>query len=186
MRVIKKSKFKLDKNIYDTKHYCVITTEKYWDGGIDKSATLSEKAEFYALASIFADIIKEIVIALGGTILTGNCICERGTIFEIWRDKKYFDCFYNLSEYFKDNRLYELKLPDDNEYIDYIVENNFRYLTCFDLLISNKRIILEPTCHTEIFIYACDDDYEEIKNIADSVVKKYEKISVEEVNEKES
>lgn len=97
--------------------------------------------------------------------------------------KKSYDCFCNLSEYFKDGKLYELELPSDNGYIDYIVENNFRYLTCFDLYLPKYQIIFKPTCHTEIFIYSCSGDYKEIKKVATNAAGKYAKISVREFGE---
>lgn len=37
---------------------------------------------------IFSNIIKEIVMTLNDKIWTGSSICERCTVFEMWRNKK--------------------------------------------------------------------------------------------------
>ena len=52
------------------------------------------------------------------------------------------------------------KCSEDDLIIDCIVENNFRYLACIDLYLPNSKVILQPTCHSELFIYA--EDYNKI------------------------
>ena len=43
---------------------------------------------------------------------------------------------------------------------NFFKENNFRYLACIDLYLPNSKVILQPTCHSELFIYA--EDYNKI------------------------
>ena len=176
MRVIDKSKFNFDRSIYNSDNYCTITNKKFWDGGFDKSASLKEKAEYYDLISQFSDIIKQMIISFHDTIITGSYFCEKNKIFEDWKDKSNFDCFYNISQLFKKNKHYELELPDDNDYIDYIIENNFRYFTCFDLFLPKNDIVLQPTCHTEVIIYA--HNYEKIIKLANVLIEKHEGFSI--------
>ena len=77
-----------------------------------------------------------------------------------WSDKKSYDCYNNLRSYIKKNKSYALKCSEDDLIIDCIVENNFRYLACIDLYLPNSKVILQPTCHSELFIYA--EDYNKI------------------------
>ncbi len=178
MKLVNKNDFNFDRSIFDSYHYFIITNKKFWDGGFDKSAPLEEKADFYSIAKQFSDIVKQLVIALEDMVLTGSHFSEQNKIFEFWKDRDSYDCFYNVSQLFKKNKQYKLELPDDNEYIDFIIENNFRYFTCFDLYLPNNKLVLQPTCHTEIIVYTYE--HEMVKKIAQKIIEKYEGFSIKE------
>ena len=144
---ISEDKIKFKRKIYKQKEIYYITYKKYWDGGFDNDASLSDKADFYRVANLFSDAIKKIVSALNDYIVIGNNFSQK-------------DCYNNLRSYIKKNKSYELKCSEDDLIIDCIVENNFRYLACIDLYLPNSKVILQPTCHSELFIYA--EDYNKI------------------------
>lgn len=153
---ISEDKIKFKRKIYKQKGIYYITYKKYWDGGFNKDTSLSDKADFYRVANLFSDAIKRIVCTLNDYIVIGNRFAQKECLFESWTDKKSYDCYNNLKSYTKKNKSYALKCPEDDLIIDYIVENNFRYLTCIDLYLSNSKVVLQPTCHSELFIYAKD------------------------------
>lgn len=176
MKIIEKNSFDFDRSIYNLEHYCIITSEKFWDGGFNESASLVEKAEFYTLANKFSKILKQFIMALDDTVVTGSYFCEKNKIFEDWTNKDDYDCFNIISQLFKRKKQYELELPNDNEYIDFIIENNFRYFTCFDLFLPKNKIVLQPTCHTEIVVYA--HGYKKIINLLNCIIQEYEGFSI--------
>lgn len=157
---ISEDKIKFKRKIYKQKEIYYITYKKYWDGGFDNDASLSDKADFYRIANLFSDAIKKIVSALNDYIVIGNNFSQKECLFESWSDKKSYDCYNNLRSYIKKNKSYALKCSEDDLIIDCIVENNFRYLACIDLYLPNSKVILQPTCHSELFIYA--EDYNKI------------------------
>ena len=140
---ISEDKIKFKRKIYKQKEIYYITYKKYWDGGFDNDASLSDKADFYRVANLFSDAIKKIVSALNDYIVIGNNFSQKECMFESWSNKSY-----------------ALKCSEDDLIIDCIVENNFRYLACIDLYLPNSKVILQPTCHSELFIYA--EDYNKI------------------------
>ena len=71
---------------------------------------------------------------------------------------KCYDSYNNLNEQFNKKSNYEINHND--EIIDYIIENNFRYFSFIDFYLPKYNMILQATCHTEIFIYS--DNYKEI------------------------
>ena len=79
-----------------------------------------------------------------------------------------------LSQIIK-NRYYKLVLPDDAWIIDLIVEANFKYLSHISLYLPNVRLILQPTCHTEILMYATNSC--EIIDAVESIVAIAQKIA---------
>ena len=152
---ISEDKIKFKRKIYkQKKEIYYITYKKYWDGGFDNDASLSDKADFYRVANLFSDAIKKIVSALNDYIVIGNKFSQKECLFESWTDKKSYDCYNNLKSYIKKNKSYALKCSEDDLIIDCIVENNFRYLACIDLYLPSSKVILKPTCHSELFIYA--------------------------------
>ena len=85
-----------------------------------------------------------------------------------------------LKEYINKKSCYEIILPDDNNIIDYIVENNFRYLSCIDLYLPKRKIILQPSCHTEVFIYS--KEYELVVPKIKEILKDYPEINLKKYN----
>ncbi len=79
---------------------------------------------------------------------------------------KCYDSFNNLNEQFNKKRNYEINHND--EIIDYIIENNFRYFSFIDFYLPKYNMILQATCHTEIFIYS--DNYKEIISKIETIV----------------
>lgn len=77
----------------------------------------------------------------------------------------------NLTENISKHNHYLINIKNDGIIIDYIVENNFRYLTCIDLYLLNNKIIIQPTCHSEVIIYA--EDYTKIIPIIQNILKNY-------------
>lgn len=160
-----------NKSLYELREIYYITCEKYWDGGYSIDAKLSDKLEFYNVANRFSDIIKAIVSNLNDRLIIGAKISETGQMFQNWKDLKRYDAFNNLSNYINKGYYYNLILPDDNCIIDYIIENNFRYLSSIDLYLPKNKVILQPTCHTEVFVYS--ENYEHINPIINSIIKDF-------------
>ena len=65
-----------------------------------------------------------------------------------------------------------LNLPDDSNIVDYIVENNFRYFSCIDFYLPKSKAVLQPTCHTELFIYS--KNYDLLLPIVKNILQDYQ------------
>lgn len=154
MEKINSDKYNFNRELFNIKEIYCISSEKFWDGGFEQGASLTEKSNFYSLANQFSDIVKSITNYLGECILIGNKFSEKECIFEKWKDLGEYDAFNNLKNNINKKSSYKLVLPEDNEIIDYIIENNFRYFTCIDLYLPKNKVILQPTCHSEVFVYS--------------------------------
>ena len=172
MEKIKFSKNDFNKNLFDINNIFYISCEKYWDGGYEPSAALNEKADFYRIANQFANIIKEIVSATDDTLIIGSEISEKGCLFESWKDLKNYDAYNNLYGLINKKCSYMLNLPDDSNIVDYIVENNFRYFSCIDFYLPKSKAVLQPTCHTELFIYS--KNYDLLLPIVKNILQDYQ------------
>lgn len=158
MEKINSSKFIFNRELFNIKEIYCISCDKFWDGGFEQGASLTEKSNFYYLANQFSDIIKSITNDLDECILIGHKFSEKECIFEKWKDLGKYDSFNNLKNYINKKSSYKLVLPKDNEIIDYIIENNFRYFTSIDLYLPKNKVILQPTCHSEVFVYSKNYD----------------------------
>ena len=161
----------INKSLYNTDDFYFISCKNFWDGGFETSASLEEKYSFYKLANKFSNIIKEILIELKDDVIIGKTISEKSYIFEKWSDINRYDAFMNLTENINKHSHYLINIKNDGNIIDYIVENNFRYLTCIDLYLLNNKIIIQPTCHSEVIIYA--ENYTKIIPIVQNILKNY-------------
>ncbi|MGN1131474.1 MAG: hypothetical protein ACI4RL_01110 [Ruminococcus sp.] len=180
MRKIEFSGNSLVEHLYSLDDIYCITSETYWDGGFQTDATLKDKANFYHIAELFSRVIKEIIVTSGDKAFVGNVISEKSKIFEEWKDIKNYDSYNNLKNYISKKGCYEISLPADNNIIDYIVENNFCYLSCIDLYLPKSNIILQPSCHTEVFIYS--DDYDLVLPKIKEILKEYPEINLKKYN----
>lgn len=144
-----------DKQLFRSSPY-FITCNLFWDGGISEDCALSEKASFYSLADKMASIIKFIISNLDEAPLVGKSLCENGTMFPHWSDMDDNSLYRRVVDRFKKNNYYELSLPDDNAAIDLIVEANFMYLSHIALFLPKTKMLLVPTCHCEILVFAED------------------------------
>lgn len=54
-------KLNLKEKFTNRKKFITLHIKKYWDGGFDNDASLSDKADFYRVANLFSDAIKKIV-----------------------------------------------------------------------------------------------------------------------------
>lgn len=151
--ISKRIGLRFDKGLYQCKPM-IITSDYFWDGGICEDSTLKEKAAFYAIASRMSDIIKAIVLELDEDILIGAPFCEFGEIFAHWSNLKDYELFRTVSQKIVDKKCYKLQLPADNALIDLFVESNFRYFTYVSLYLPTSNVIIQPTCHTEVLVYA--------------------------------
>ena len=149
----KEKSIEFDEQIYQISPM-YITSDKYWDGGIRTNSTLKDKAEFYAIATKMSDIIKDIIHKLNEDIFVGKRFCEYGEIYARWSDLKGYELFREICEIIRKNKIYKLTLPEDNDIIDMIVESNFRYFTYISLYLPTSKIIIQPSCHTEILVYS--------------------------------
>lgn len=154
------------KKLYHKKGVYVITGEKYWDGGYDIYASLDDKLQFYSYAKKYSDVLKNIIYQFGDKAIIGKDIGEKSDLFAHWKDMKCYDSFNNLNEQFNKKSNYEINHND--EIIDYIIENNFRYFSFIDSYLPKYNMILQATCHTEIFIYS--DNYKEIISKIETIV----------------
>jgi len=156
MKLIRKDEISFNRDLFHVQELYYLSCSRYWDGGYDKDATLSEKAKFYSIASQYSEIIKDILISFSEPVIISSVCSENERLFEKWKDIDKHDSYNNLISCFHKKKSYMLDFPNDIEYIDYIVENNFRYLSCIDLFLQQSNIIIQPTCHTEVFIYSYD------------------------------
>lgn len=147
-----------------------ISCDKYWDGGIYAKDSLKSKAEFYTLSSIFSDIVKALIQTLDESPILGKSICDHQAMYAHFSNMESYELFREITDVIKRNKYYRLNLPEDNDIIDLIIESNFRYFTHIALFLPNSKIIVEPSCHTELLIYC---PHKERINILDSIVAKY-------------
>ena len=94
---------------------------------------MSEKAEFYNIANQFSSIIKSLIGTLNDSIIISDKITEHGSMFEHWKNSNEYDCFNNLCNYIKKRNSYSLVLPDDNNIVDFIIENILKNYSGFRL-----------------------------------------------------
>ncbi|MGN0493952.1 MAG: hypothetical protein ACI4F7_09920 [Acutalibacteraceae bacterium] len=118
---------KFSKNIYNNNSPIFITSDDFWDGGINSTVSLKEKTRFYSLADKMSSIIKNSVSILDEEIYLGDFLCENGKMYADWSDLKKMDLFRIVSDIFKKNKCYKLSLSEDSQLIDLIVESNFKY-----------------------------------------------------------
>lgn len=150
-------KFQIVEELYQTEPL-YITSDVFWDGGIQTDTSLSEKAEFYLLAEKMSAIIKQVIQTYGGEAYIGRSFCEHGCLYAKWRDLKNYALFREITGIIKKNRGYRISLPEDDSVIDLIVECNFRYFSYISLYLPKGNMILQPTCHTEVLVYSKERD----------------------------
>ncbi len=160
MQTVKKEllKARFDPSLYESGSPVVITSDKFWDGGIDIAAPLYEKSEFYALAKGMSDLLKKLIADLNEDFYVADFLCENQTLYPSWSDLKSFALFRAVSEIFKKHKCYRLTLKEDSHLLDLMIESNFRYYSYFSLFLPESGTIIQPTCHTEIFIYSEKED----------------------------
>ena len=156
MQIVKKDLLKdqFDPGIYTSDSPVVITSDEFWDGGFDITASLREKSKFYNLAESMTIALKKLMADLDEDFYVADFLCENETIYASWSDLKSFALFRAVSETFQKNKCYRLSLKEDSDLIDLMIESNFRYYTYFSFFLPASGIIVQPTCHTEIFIYS--------------------------------
>jgi len=124
---------------------------------------LLRKNEFYCLAERMSRIIKDIITEFDEHVLVDKVFCENEKMFADWVDLSKYELFREVSELFKSKQYYEISLPEDDKIIDLIVESNFRYFTYISLYLPKTKLIILPTCHTEILVYSdCSDKIVEV------------------------
>ena len=172
MQIIKDKRLfsSFKQELYQTKPL-LITCDQFWDGGIKTDSSLSEKASFYTIAEMMSQILKEFIQALGEKPLIGQAFCEYERMFADWSDMESYEIYRDISQTFKRNRCYQLTLPEDNDTIDLIIEANFRYFSYISLYLPNSQIILQPSCHTEILVYA--ENSEGFLGALEAIISKY-------------
>ena len=146
-----------DEELYQTEPL-YITSEAFWEGGVQTGSSLSEKAAFYLLAEKMSAIIKQIIQTYGGEAHIGRFFCEHGCVYAKWTDLKNYELFHKITSIIKKNKCYMISLPEDDSVIDLIVESNFRYFSYISLYLPKGNIILQPTCHTEVLVYSKKKD----------------------------
>ena len=165
----KNRKLQFDRDLYQTEPMC-ITSEAFWEGGIQTDTPLTEKAGFYLLAEKMSAIIKQIVQIYGGSAFIGKDFCEYGCIYASWVDLKEHELFREISSLIRKNKCYTILLPEDDSVIDLIVESNFRYFSYISLYLPKVDTILLPTCHSEVLVYSREKN---INETLEGVVQKY-------------
>ena len=169
-------KFKFDQNIYEINSPVFITSDDFWDGGIDSMVSLKEKAKFYSLATIMSDVLKKFISILNEDIYISGFLCENKKMYAKWSDLKKIEFFRIVAKTFKKNKCYKLSLPEDSKIIDLIIESNFKYYSYFSLFLPVSNIIVQPTCHTELIIYSENTEY--VKNILKRIIGSYNNINI--------
>lgn len=148
-----------------------ISSEDCWDGGIRTEDTLQEKATFYMLANQMSAAIKEIISLAGGEAYIGYLLCEYEKIYADWSDLEEHELFRMLSSRIRENKCYQLSLPKDSSIIDLIVEANFQYLSYISFYLPKTKVVLQPTCHTEVLVYSRNTS--KTLSVLSGVIKKY-------------
>lgn len=156
MQTVKKEliKDRFDSGLYKSDSPVVITSDEFWDGGFDSTASLREKSGFYRLAESMAAVLKKLITDFGEDFYVADFLCENQTMYASWSDLKSFALFRAVSEIFQKNKCYRLSVKEDSDLIDLMIESNFRYYTYFSFFLPASGIIIQPTCHTEIFLYS--------------------------------
>ena len=163
-------------DIYRIDSPIFISSDIFFDGGIDLKNSLKEKAEFYSLAEKMSEIIKNTITTLNEEIYISDFLCEHKKMYADWSDLKKKELFLNISKMFRKGKCYKLTLPQDSKLIDLILESNFKYLSFFSFFLPISNIIIQPTCHTELIVYS--KKTAEIKSILKNIVKSYTDIKI--------
>ena len=172
MQVIKDKRLfsQFNQDIYQIQPKYIIC-DQFWDGGIKTNTPLSEKANFYSVAEMMSQIVKELILTLGEKPLVGQPFCEYERMYAEWFDLENYEIYREIAQTFKTNKCYQLVLPGDNDTIDLIIESNFRYFSYITLYLPKSKIILQPSCHTEILVYAEND--EPFLGALEAIISKY-------------
>lgn len=169
-------KCKFNENIYEITAPVFITSNDFWDGGIDSGASLNEKARFYSLAAAMSDILKDFISVLNEDAFISDFLCENKRMYAEWSNLKEIELFRIVAKAFKKNKCYRLSLPEGSKIIDLIIESNFKYYSFFSLFFPKANIIVQPTCHTELIIYSENTEY--VKDIFKKIIKSYSNIKI--------
>lgn len=164
-------KCKFNENIYEITVPVFITSNDFWDGGIDSGASLKEKARFYSLAATMSAILKDFISVLNEDAFISDFLCENKRMYAEWSNLKEIELFRIITKAFKKNKCYKLSLTEDSKIIDLIIESNFKYYSFFSLFFPEANIIVQPTCHTELIIYSENTEY--VKDIFKKIIKSY-------------
>ena len=169
-------KCKFNKNIYEIGTPVFITSDDFWDGGIDLRASLEEKAKFYSLAATMSAILKDFISILNEDAFIADFLCENERMYAGWSDLKRIELFRIIAETFKKNKCYKLSFPEDSKVIDLIMESNFKYYSFFSLFFPKAKIMVQPTCHTELIIYSENAEY--VKDTFKKIIEPYDNIKI--------
>lgn len=175
MNLIKQ--FTFDDNLYELKNIFCITSKDFFEGGFDINATLEEKHRFYKIALEYSRLLKEMAIKFEDNIIIGKDISEK-YIFEEWSDLKKYDAFNNICNTINKKQTYMLDIPKDFDIIDYIIECDFRYFTNIDFYFQKMNLIVQPTCHTEFFLFS--DDYSSIISSIKEILQNFPSLELKE------
>lgn len=156
MQTVKKNvlKGKFNPDLYKSDSPVVITSDEFWDGGFDITDPFREKSGFYRLAESMVNVLKKLITDLDEDFYVADFLCENQTMYASWSDLKKIELFRAVSEIFKKNKCYRLSCKEDSDLIDLMIESNFRYYSYFSFFLPESGTIIQPTCHTEIFIYS--------------------------------
>lgn len=152
-----------ERSVYDIPHF-IITNDKGADfeGGFDSFCGLKKKEEFYHLAGECLDIIYKFADTVGETVCCAGPFLSTEN-YEHWSNLKEFDAFNTLTEHIKNEQYKVIDLPESQNLVGLIIENNFRYLSQIALLFADTDIIIQPTHNAEILVFA--KDCEKAKNL---------------------
>lgn len=169
-------KDKFNKAIYNSTSYLFVTSDDFWDGGIDSGASLKEKSKFYSLAFTMSNVLKELVTTLNEEIYVGDILCENEKMYADWSDLKKTELYRIVSKVFKRNQCYRLSVAEDSALIDLMIESNFKYYTYFSFFLPRSNIIIQPTNHTELIIYS--ENLQDVYHTLENIVKPYDNINI--------
>lgn len=113
------------------------------DGGTSIYSTLEEKSQFYQAAYLLSEFLKYVISEMNEEILFIGDFCEMNN-YESWKDSKKYYCYNMIKSIFNNRSCYELKIKELDGELDYIVENNLRYFSCFNIYLPNSKILFVP------------------------------------------
>ena len=172
--------FAFDNKIYDIDRPIFISSDLFWDGGINANSSLEDKYQFYFLSKNMSDIVKRIISLLQEEVYVSRFFCENSQIYAPWVDLKKHKLFQIVSRRIKKNGYYQLTFPEDDNLIDLIVESNFLYFTNISFYLPNSKVVIQPTCHTELIIYSYE--IETLNNILQKATEPYSNIKIKQYN----
>lgn len=147
-----------------------VYNELDFDGGLIEEMRLSEKRDFFRLASELNEILLKIF----------NCFSEKEIImgpfvnyinYCCWRNLNSFTIVKQLKEVIKNKEYIKIDTEKDFAVIEKITEGNMRYLSQISFYLPVNRIRIQVMHHTGFVLYS--EKAENIYPLIKEIIKDY-------------